>query len=85
MVVSRSRTYASGFGDLILGGAEHGEVKSLRILGKTFYSKLTLETHLCEVVSKAARSLGVVFRTEKSFNCPRLPKSCFNTFVLPNL
>ena len=57
MVVSRSLTYAPGYGDLIFGGAELEELKSLRILGATFDSKLTFETHLRKVVSKAARSL----------------------------
>ena len=42
IAVSRSRTYTSSYGDLTLGGAEFDEVKSLRILGATFYSNLTL-------------------------------------------
>ena len=33
MEVSRSRTYASGYGDLTLDGAELEEIKSLRTLG----------------------------------------------------
>ena len=65
MVVSRSVTYAPGNGDLTLGGAEVEEVKSIRILEVTLDSKLTFETHLDEVVSKAARSLSVVHREEK--------------------
>ena len=50
MVVSRSRTNAPGYGDLTLNGAELVRVGSLRILGITFDSKLTFETHLREVV-----------------------------------
>ena len=60
MMVSRSRTSDPGYGDLTLEGAELEEVKSLCILGGTFDSKLTFEMHLKEVVSKAARNLGVV-------------------------
>ena len=59
MVVSRSRTIASGYGDLHLSGAELEGTRSLRILGVTLDSKLTFETHSREVVSKAAGSLGV--------------------------
>ena len=40
MVGSRSRTIAPGYGDLALGCAEFGEVKSLRILVVTLDSKL---------------------------------------------
>ena len=60
MVVSRSRTYAAGYGDLTLRGAELENVKSLRNFGTTFYFKWMIETHLREVVPKAVRSLGVL-------------------------
>ena len=85
MVVSRSRTCVPGYGDLTHGGDELEEVKSLRILGVTFDSKLTFEAHLREVVSKAARNLGVVRRAGKLFDCPSALKSCFNAYVLSNL
>ena len=58
MVVNRSRTSAPGYGDLTLGGAELEELKSPRILGETFDSRLTFDIHLREVVSKAVRNLG---------------------------
>ena len=50
-------------------------------------SKLTLEMHAREVVSKAAmcRNLGVVRRAGKLFDCPRVLKSCFNEYVLSTL
>ena len=44
MVVSRSRTNAPVYGDLTVGGAELEKVKSLRILGVTFDSKLTFDS-----------------------------------------
>ena len=65
MVVSRSRTIAPGYGDLTLGGAEFEEIKGRRILGETLDSKLTCQTHLRKVVSKAAMSLEVVRRAGK--------------------
>ena len=40
MVGSWSRTSAPCYGDLILGGVEFMKLKSLRILGVTFDSKL---------------------------------------------
>ena len=65
MVVSRSQINALGYGDLTLGGSEHEKVNGLRILGVTLNCQLTFEIHLREVVSKAARSLGVVHRAGK--------------------
>ena len=53
---------------LVLGGVELEEIKSLRILGVTLDSELKFETHLREVVWKAATSLGVVSRAGKYFN-----------------
>ena len=85
MVISRSRTYAPGYGDLTLDSVELEELKSLRILGVTLNSKLTLGIHLHEAVSKSARSLGVVRQAGKLFDCPCVLKSCFNAYVLFNL
>ena len=85
MVVLLSLTYAPGYVDLTHGGEELDDVKSLRILVVTFNSKLTFETHLREVVSKAAMSLGFVRRTGKLFDCPRVLKSCFKAYILPYL
>ena len=83
MVVSRSWISASGYGELILSSAELEEVKSLRILGITFVSKSTFVTHLREVVSKAARYLGVIRRSGKLFDCPHVLKGGFNHIFYP--
>ena len=80
MLVIRSRT-----NDLTLGGAELEKLKRLRILGVTLDSKLTFDTHLQEVVLKAARSLVVVRQVGKLFDCPHMLKSCFNAYVLSSL
>ena len=85
VVVSRSRTIAPGYGDLSFDGTELEELKSLRILGVTLDSKLKFETHVREVGSKVARSLGVVRRAGKLLDCPRVLKSCFNAYVLFSL
>ena len=55
------------------------------ILGATFDSKLTFETHLRNVMSKTARRLRVVRRAGKLFDCSRVLKACFNAYVLSNL
>ena len=55
----------------------------MHILGVAFDLKLTFETHTCEVVSKAARSLGIVHWAEKC--CPHVLYGCFNAYVLFNL
>ena len=85
MVVSRSRTNASGYDDLTLGGAELEELKSLRNLEVTFEAKLTSETHLYEVVSKAARSLGIVRWERYLFDCPHVLKRWLNRDGLSSL
>ena len=51
----------------------------------TLDSKLTFETHVREVVSKEVKSLEVVRRAGKLFDCPRVLKSYFNAYVLSNL
>ena len=80
-VVRRSRISAPGHGDLTLGGAEVKQVKSLRILGEILDFKLTFETHLREVATKAAMSYVIVTRAGKLFDCPRVLKGCFNANV----
>ena len=50
MVVTWSRTFAPGYGNLTFGVAEFEEIKNLSILGVTLDSKLTCETHLRKVV-----------------------------------
>ena len=59
-MVGWSRTYAPDYGDLTLGDGALDEIKSLCILGADLHSKLTFDTHLRDVVSRAAKSLGVV-------------------------
>ena len=48
-------------------------------------SQLSFGTRLCEVVPKAARSLGVVRWVEKLFCCSRVLKSYSNAYVLSSL
>ena len=48
-------------------GAELEEVRNMRILVVTFDLKLKFESHLREVVSKAARNISVVPRAGKLF------------------
>ena len=60
-------------------------LKGLRILEVALGTKLTFETHLWDVVSKATRSLGVVRQTGKLFDYPRQLRTCFNAYVLSSL
>ena len=85
MIASQSPIIAPGYDDLTLGGVELEEVKNLRILGTTLDSKLSFDTYLQEIVSKAARSLGVIRRAGKLLGCSRVLKSCFNPYTLSNL
>ena len=81
-VVGRSQTIAPGYSDLTLVCPELERAKSLPILGVTLDSSLTFVTHLRQVVVNSARSLFVVPRTGKLFDCSRLLKSYFNAYVL---
>ena len=54
-------------------------------MGVAIASKLTFETHLQEVLLKAARSLGVVRRAGKLFDCLLRLKNYFNAYVLSSL
>ena len=83
-MISRSRINASGYDDLTLGGAEFEKLKSLRILGETLDSKLTFETHMREVMSKAARSLGIVSLAGKLSTCAQELPQCI-CFVQPGV
>ena len=85
MAFNQSRTYTPCYDDLTLGGTVLEYVRNLRILGITFDSKLTFETHLREVVSKTARNFDIVRQAGKLFDCPRVLKSCSNAYVLSNL
>ena len=76
---SRSRTYAPDYDDFTLEGAELEEVKSLRVLRITIDYKLKFDTHLREIVSKAAWSFGVR-RAGRLFYCPRVLKNYFNAY-----
>ena len=71
-LVSQSRNIAPSYDGLTFGSAELEEVNSLHILRITSDFKLMFETHLWEVKSKAARSLGVVRRAGMLFDCPRV-------------
>ena len=73
-MVSRCRTIVPSYSELTLGSAELEEV-SLRILGVTLNSKFAFQTHLREIVSKAARSQGAVRQAGKLFDCQRVLKS----------
>ena len=53
-------------------------------LGVTLDSEFTFETHLREVVAKAARSLESC-ATEKLFDCSHVLKICFISYVLSSL
>ena len=46
---------------------------------------MTFETRLREVMSKAPRNQEVVRRAGKLFDCPRVIKGCFNTYILSNM
>lgn len=85
LVVSRSRTVAPRFGDIVLDGAGVEVSDDLVILGVRFDSKLTFESHIRDVVASSSRSLGIMRRAAKIFDSTDVLVSCFRSFVLSRL
>ena len=60
MIVSRSRTSVPQHPDLQVGGVNLINSPTLEVLGVEFDRKLTFESHVRTLASRAARSLGIV-------------------------
>ena len=71
--------------DLVLNGVELPVSDSLVILGVTLDSKLTFEKHISNVVSSAARSMGIVRRASRIFGSQDVLTTCFRSYVLSRL
>ena len=61
------------------------ESDDLVILGVTFDSKMTFETHLHSVSRAASQRLGILRKSWRVFNDRLLLGRCFMGFVLPVL
>ena len=85
MTVSRSRTSIPAHPDLHVGGVNHVNSATLDILGVTFDQKLTFESHICSMVSRASRSLGIFRKASRVFGDHTVSLRCFRSFVLPLL
>ena len=85
LIVSRSRTLMPAHGVLELNGVALSVSDSLVILGVTLDSKMTFEQHISNVVSSAARSMGIVRRASKIFGTLDVLTTCFRSYVLSRL
>ena len=85
MVISRSRTIAPPYPDLVLNGTVIDMVKELRVLGVVLDSKLTFESHVRCVAAAASRKLGILRKTIGLYRLPILAARCFWSFLLPVL
>ena len=82
MIVSRSRTLQPQHPDLFIDNVPLTTSDSFKILGVTFDSKFTFESHLCSVSSMIAQKLGLLRKAYKIFSDPCILLKCFNSFIL---
>ena len=85
MIVSRSRTMHPQSPPLTIGGTVLKESDDLVILGATFYSKMTFESHLRSVSRAASERLGIFRKSCRVFHDRSLLGRCLRGFVLPVL
>ena len=74
MIVSRSRTMHPQSPPLTIGGTALKESDDLVILGVTFDSKLTFETHLRSVSRAASQIVGILRKSYRVFHDRSLPE-----------
>ena len=82
MIVSRSRTLQPQHPDLFIDDVPLTTSDSFKILGITFDSKFTFESHLRSVSSVIAQKLGLLRNSYKIFGDACVLLKCFNTFIL---
>ena len=82
MIVSRSRTLQPEHPDLILDNIPITVSDSFKILGVTFDSKFTFESHIRSISSSTAQRLGLLRKSFKIFNDRSVLTKCFNSFIL---
>ena len=70
---------------LTIGGTVLKESDDLVILGVTFDSKMTFETHLGSVSRAASQRFGILRKSCEAFHDRLLLWRCFKGFVLPVL
>ena len=85
MVVSRSRSLNPPSPALSVNGVVLKDLAYLEILGLTFDSKLTFETHLRSVARSVSQKTGIMRKSWSIFRDPSLMKTCFYSFLLPVL
>ena len=82
MIVSRSRTLQPQHPDLFIDNIPLTTSDSFKILGITFDSKFTFESHLRSVSSVIAQKLGLLRKSYKIFGDSCVLLKCFNSFIL---
>ena len=85
MIVFRSRTMNLQSPPLTSGGTVLKESEDLDILGVTFDSKMTFETHLHSVSRAASQRLCILRKSWRVFHDRSLLGRYFRAFVLPVL
>ena len=82
MIVSRSRTLQPQHPNLFIDNVPLTTSDSFKILGVTFDSKFTFESHLRSVSSVITQKLGLLRKSFKIFGDPCVLLNCFNSFIL---
>ena len=84
-IVSRSRRLIPAHGVLELNVVALSVSDSLVILGVILDSKMTFEHQISNVVSSAARSMGIVRRATKIFGTLNILTTFFRSYVFLRL
>ena len=85
MVVSRSRTLDPPSPVLSVNGVKLKNLEYLEILGVTFDSKITFESHLRSISRSVSQKIGIMRKSWSVFGDHALMRRCFNSFLLPVL
>ena len=82
MIVGRSRTPQPEHPNIVLDNIPLTVSDSFKILGVTFDSKFTFESHIRCMSSLIAQRLGLLRKSFKIFNDHSVLLKCFNSFIL---
>ena len=85
LVISRSRTLAPIFPNLVLDGSVVERVTDLKVFGIILDTKLSFESHISSIAASASSKLGIRRKALCLLGDPVLVSRCFWSFLFPVL
>ena len=83
IIFSRSRTVHPEHPTLSLGTTLIDNVQTVRLLGVTFDTKVTFESHLRSVTGIVSQKIGIMRKCWQMYRDNSLVLKCFYSFILP--